>query len=132
MSLFLLVYWPGADRPRDGHQGTTISMLSLVWRAERGRVGMWRVEEHRRLDKQLEKVPIEILKRYEKWVDIATMSGPSGLRAIKGFHDEALQGGLGLRSCRLGDRYRVLYRFDAASAVFQVVAVTPHEYGRYA
>jgi hypothetical protein len=32
------------------------------------------------------------LKRYEKWKDIASISGPFGLRQIVGFHDEALSG----------------------------------------
>jgi hypothetical protein len=33
---------------------------------------MWRIEEHRRrVDKQLPAVSREILKRYEKWKDIA-------------------------------------------------------------
>ena len=54
---------------------------------------MWRIEEHRRVDKQLSgAVPREILKRYEKWKDIARLSGPRGLRAVKGFHDEGLAG----------------------------------------
>ena len=54
---------------------------------------MWRIEEHRRVEKQLSgAVPLEILKRYEKWKDIAALSGPPELRAIKGFHDEALSG----------------------------------------
>ncbi|MFA5241984.1 MAG: hypothetical protein WC392_06340 [Sulfuricella sp.] len=58
---------------------------------------MWEIEEHRRADKQLSgAVPIEVLKRYEKWKDIARVSWPPGLRAIKGFHDEALSGGLPL------------------------------------
>ncbi len=55
---------------------------------------MWRVEEHRRLDRQLSaRVPIEVLKRYEKWKDIVRLSGPAGLLAIKGFREEALMGG---------------------------------------
>jgi len=55
---------------------------------------MWRIEEHRSVDKELSsrRVPAEILKRYEKWKDIAMLSGPQGLRAIKGFRDEALSG----------------------------------------
>jgi len=52
---------------------------------------MWEIQEHRRVGKQLSgAVPIEVLKRYEKWKDIARVSGPTGLRAIAGFHDEAL------------------------------------------
>jgi len=37
-------------------------------------------------------VPKDILKRYEKWKDIAAISGPPGLRLIRGFRDEALSG----------------------------------------
>jgi len=93
---------------------------------------MWRVEEHRRADKQLSgSVPREILKRYEKWKDIAVISGPPGLRAIKGFHDEALAGEWkGYRSSRLGLRWRVIYRVIAEELLFQVVHVTPHDYRR--
>jgi len=63
---------------------------------------MWQVEEHRRVDRQLARAPIEILKRYEKWKDIARLSGPAGLMRIKGFRDEGL--------------------------AVQVVRVTPHDY----
>ncbi len=44
------------------------------------------------LRKQLSSAPREILKRYEKWKDIAMLSGPPGLRLIRGFNDEALSG----------------------------------------
>jgi addiction module RelE/StbE family toxin len=93
---------------------------------------MWQVEEHRRVDKQLSgSVPDEILKRYEKWKDIALISGPAGLRAIKGFHDEALAGKWkGYRSSRLGDQWRVIYRVVSEQSLFQVVHVTPHDYRR--
>ena len=93
---------------------------------------MWRIEEHRRVDKQLSgAVPQEILKRYEKWKDIARLSGPPGLRAIKGFHDEPLAGEWkGYRSSRLGLRWRVTYRVVADALLVQLVQVTPHDYRR--
>ena len=93
---------------------------------------MWRIEEHRRVDKQLSgPVPREILVRYEKWKDIARLSGPQGLRAIKGFHDEALAGEWkGHRSSRLGLQWRVIYRVMADVLLVQVVQVTPHDYRR--
>ncbi len=93
---------------------------------------MWRIEEHRRVDRQLAgAVPIEVLKRYEKWKDIARISGPPGLRAIKGFHDEALSGEWkGHRSSRLGLQWRVIYRVVADVLLIQVVEVTPHDYRR--
>ncbi|GBD95673.1 hypothetical protein BMS3Abin06_00548 [bacterium BMS3Abin06] len=63
---------------------------------------MWEIYEHRRVAKQLSALPVEILKRYEKWKDIARISGLSGLGFIKGFHDEALRGDWkGFRSSRL-------------------------------
>ena len=74
---------------------------------------MWRVYEHRNAVRRLSRLPEETLKRYEKWKDILTISGPEGLRLIKGFHDEALQGEwAGHRSSRLGAQYRVIYRLE--------------------
>ena len=92
---------------------------------------MWRIDEHRRVGKQLDAVPREVLKRYEKWQDIATISGPPGLRLIKGFHDEALAGEWsGHRSSRLGIQYRVIYRVIAADQLFEVSSITAHDYRR--
>jgi mRNA-degrading endonuclease YafQ of YafQ-DinJ toxin-antitoxin module len=92
---------------------------------------MWEIEEHRRVERQLDATPQEILKRYEKWKDIARLSGPPGLRLIKGFHDEALRGEWqGHRSSRLGLQYRVIYRVIPAHSLFQVVQVAAHDYRR--
>ncbi len=92
---------------------------------------MWRIEEHRRVDKQAATVPVEILKCYEKWKDIASISGPPGLRLIKGLHDEALSGEWkGFRSSRLGDQWRVIYRVVAEDLLFQVASITAHDYRR--
>jgi addiction module RelE/StbE family toxin len=93
---------------------------------------MWTVLEHRRVDKQLSgSVPREVLLRYEKWKDIAALSGPPGLRAIKGFHDEALRGEWkGYRSSRLNEQWRIIYQVVARQLLFQVLHVTPHDYRR--
>ena len=92
---------------------------------------MWRIEEHRRVDKQLSATPREILKRYEKWKDIAMLSGPPGLRLIRGFNDEALSGKWnGYRSSRLGLQYRVFYRTVPDEQLFQVVEINAHDYRR--
>lgn len=92
---------------------------------------MWRIEEHRRVDRQLSGAPLEVLKRYEKWKDIAAISGPPGLRLIKGFHDEALSGQWkGHRSSRLGIQWRVIYRVVGEVLLIEVVNVTPHDYRR--
>ena len=92
---------------------------------------MWRVLEHRRTDRQLRDAPHEVLVRYEKWKDVVAMSGPPGLRLIKGFHDEALSGQWsGHRSSRLGIQWRVIYRVDAEEIQVLVIAVTPRDYRR--
>ena len=92
---------------------------------------MWRIEEHRRIDTQVDSVPNDILKRYEKWKDIASISGPTGLKLIKGFHDEALSGKWkGYRSSRLGLQWRVIYRLISEDLLFQVASITAHEYRR--
>ena len=92
---------------------------------------MWRIEEHRRVDKQCTVAPQEVLKRYEKWKDIATISGPFGLRQITGFNDEALSGKWkGYRSSRLGLQYRVMYRVIADELLVQVESLTAHDYRR--
>lgn len=83
------------------------------------------------MEKHLDAAPREIQKRYEKWKDIAVISGPLGLRLIRGFRDEALGGEWrGYRSSRLGLQYRVIYRAIPGRLLFQVVQITPHDYGR--
>ena len=90
---------------------------------------MWEIYEHRRLSRQLKGAPQEVLKRYEKWKDIVRLSGPAGLRKIKGFHDEALRGEWkGHRSSRLGLQYRVIYKTLKDRVLIQVVNLSPHDY----
>ena len=90
---------------------------------------MWQILEHKRLGKQLDAVPEEILKRYEKWKDIVVLSGPQGLRLIKGFHDESLSGDWkGYRSSRLGIKYRVLYQVEPEQVTVYVFDLNAHDY----
>ena len=92
---------------------------------------MWTLLEHRRIDKQCASAPVEVLKRYEKWKDIASLSGPLGLRQIAGFHDEALSGEWkGHRSSRLGIQFRLIYRVVPEEMTFLVVSLTAHDYRR--
>lgn len=92
---------------------------------------MWTIFEHKKLGKQLSKAPIEIQKRYEKWKDIVELSGPRGLRFIRGFNDEALSGNWkGFRSSRLNQQYRVIYSIENGEMFVQVLDVTPHGYRR--
>jgi proteic killer suppression protein len=92
---------------------------------------MWEIYEHNSLNKKLVKLPMEVLKRYEKWKDIVNVSGPQGLRLIKGFHDEALKGEWqGCRSSRLGNQYRLIYELKNEKLFVLVLDITPHEYRR--
>jgi len=94
-------------------------------------LGMWEVYEHRRISRCVQRLPIEILKRYEKWKDVVRVSGPAGLRSIRGFRDESLHGQWkGHRSSRLGDQYRVLYRIVGQEVLVEVVDITAHDYRR--
>ena len=90
---------------------------------------MWTIYEHKTAIKQLNSLPIDILKRYEKWKDIVIISGPSGLKQIKGFHDESLKGEWkGYRSSRLNLQYRVIYKIINEELYVKVVKVTAHDY----
>ena len=92
---------------------------------------MWIVYEHRRVVRQLNSIPIDILKKYEKWKDIVSISGPVGLKLIKGFNDEALRGEWkGHRSSRLGLKYRIIYKIVRNEVQVQVVNITAHDYRR--
>jgi len=92
---------------------------------------MWEVYEHRRVARQLKKLPTDVLKRYEKWKDIVALSGPQGLRVIRGFNDESLSGEwTGHRSSRLNQQYRVIYKIERQQIRIDVVSVTPHDYRR--
>ena len=92
---------------------------------------MWTIYEHKKATKQLRKIPDDILIRYEKWKDIVSISGPEGLKLIKGFHDEALSGEWdGYRSSRLNRQYRVIYEIKNDELYVRVFRVTPHDYRR--
>jgi len=92
---------------------------------------MWIIYEHRRAAKQLESLPVDVLKRYEKWKDIVTISGPDGLKKIRSFRDEALRGQWkGHRSSRLNIQYRVIYKVMRDLILVQVVSIHPHDYRR--
>lgn len=92
---------------------------------------MWQIFEHRNVQRRIRKLPQEILKRYEKWKDIVQISGPAGLRLIRGLHDEPLHGDWkGHRSSRLDRQYRVIYRVEREEFFVLVLDVTPHDYRR--
>lgn len=92
---------------------------------------MWEVYEHHRLTRRLPHLPVEVLKRYEKWKDIVRVSGPTGIRLIKGFYDEALRGRWkGYRSSRISGQYRLIYEVIAQEIRVHVIDITAHDYRR--
>ena len=92
---------------------------------------MWKIYEHKNALKGLKLLPIDILKRYEKWKDIVAISGPKGLKLIKGFNDEPLKGEWkDHRSSRLNIQYRIIYKVEGEQLYVQVVKVTAHDYRR--
>ncbi|NND61347.1 MAG: type II toxin-antitoxin system mRNA interferase toxin, RelE/StbE family [Gammaproteobacteria bacterium] len=59
------------------------------------------------------------------------MSGPKGLRRIKGLNDESLRGEWkGHRSSRPNKQYRVIYKVREEEVIVLVVDVTAHDYRR--
>jgi len=92
---------------------------------------MWQILEHRNVLRRVRKMPKQVLKRYEKWKDIVHLSGPSGLRQIRGFNDEPLRGEWrGHRSSRLGEQCRVIYKVENKRLLVMVIDLTAHDYRR--
>jgi mRNA-degrading endonuclease RelE of RelBE toxin-antitoxin system len=90
---------------------------------------MWRVQESKSVRKALDRAPAEIHRKWDVWLSIVELSGPDGLRVIKGFHDEALTGErTGQRSSRLSLHYRVIYEVVRDELVVHAVDVTKHDY----
>lgn len=92
---------------------------------------MWQILEHRQVDKVLSSgvFPLKSSSVMRKWKDIAALSGPQGLKLIKGFQDEALSGDWkGFRSSRLNAQWRVIYAAESEILTVRVIRVTPHDY----
>jgi proteic killer suppression protein len=90
---------------------------------------MWRIREHRDVQKICRKLPIAVLKKYELWKNLVFRHGPDVLREFPGFHDEKLKGSrLGQRSSRLSLQYRVIYQVDRAAVSVYGLEITPHGY----
>lgn len=90
---------------------------------------MWTIAETKVAAKALSKLPENILRNYAAWCAIVRAEGPTGLRAIKGFHDEALGGKLkGSRSSRLSIQWRIIYSVKSEVVTVTVEQVTPHVY----
>ena len=92
---------------------------------------MWKIFEKKTLAKTIKKTPLYILKHYELWKSIVELSGPQGLRLIKGYHDESLKGEwAGYRSSRLTKGWRVIYKIENEQCEVYVIDVNHHDYRR--
>jgi plasmid maintenance system killer protein len=92
-------------------------------------LGMWTIVEERAATKVIDKLPTRVAEKYAFWCAVVRQSGPQGLRAIKSMHDEKLSGPLAhLRSSRLSQQWRVLYRADKNTVTVYVERVSPHDY----
>lgn len=90
---------------------------------------MWAIFEKKSVVKQRLKAPKEVIIRYEAWKRIIELEGPSGLKVIKGYHDESLQGEWkGFRASRLGIQWRVIYVISGEVCEVFVFEITPHKY----
>jgi mRNA-degrading endonuclease RelE of RelBE toxin-antitoxin system len=90
---------------------------------------MWRILEHRDIQKICRKLPEAVLKKYELWKDIIYRHGPEKLKEFPGFHDEKLKGERsGQRSSRLSLQYRIIYSVERDIVTVYVLEITPHNY----
>jgi len=90
---------------------------------------MWRIQEHREIEKLCRRLPLPIVKKYELWKDIVYRHGPEKLREFPGFHDEKLKGARrAQRSSRLSLHHRVIYAVDRQIVTVFVLEITPHDY----
>ena len=89
------------------------------------------VEISRRAQKQLKKVPRQIVRNLQVWVQAIMAVGLEEVRKIPGYHDEPLKGDrLGQRSIRLSRSYRAIYEIKADNTVrfVSVEEVSKHAY----
>ena len=90
---------------------------------------MWAVYEKKSASKSLKRAPKEVLSKYEAWKRIVELSGPQGLKSIRGFIDEALRGQWkGYRSSRLGLLWRVIYKLEKDAFAVYIFEISPHKY----
>jgi plasmid maintenance system killer protein len=89
----------------------------------------WTIVEERDAMKAIDGLPPQVGGKYTTWLSVVREQGPQGLRAIKGFRDEKLSGDLKqLRSSRLNQQWRVIYRVESSVVTVYVERITPHDY----
>ena len=92
-----------------------------------------KISESKKAEKDLDKLPKEILRAYEIWARLIEDHGTLILRKFPGYRDEMLKGEwLGYRSSRLNLQWRVIYQVSRTGEVeiVSVARVTAHDYRR--
>lgn len=83
------------------------------------------------VEKQLDRIPEVIVRKFRIWVALVEESGIREVRKLKGFHDEPLKGKRqGQRSVRLNRAYRAIYveHNSGELELIEVLEVNKHEY----
>ena len=92
---------------------------------------MTKVVWHKFVEKQLDKIPEPIVRKFRIWVALVEESGIREVRKTKGFHDEPLRGDrAGQRSVRLNRAYRAIYveQKSGVLELIEVLEVNKHDY----
>lgn len=80
-------------------------------------------------EKQLSKIPKNIVESLRYWAATVERLGIHETRKLKGYHDEPLKGDRkGERSVRLNRSYRVIYIETKAGLELLIIEVNKHEY----
>lgn len=82
-------------------------------------------------EKDLSRIPIHILKKFDVWVDMIMKKGLPAMQQQKGYRDHALHGNRkGQRSSSLTRSWRVIYSLDEEENILmvEVLEVNHHEY----
>lgn len=82
-------------------------------------------------EKQLRKIPKNILAAYYTWVKTIELDGIRNTRKLSGYHDEPLKGNRkGQRSVRLNKSYRVIYEETNIGSIILIAVqeINKHEY----
>lgn len=82
-------------------------------------------------EKQLKKLPKNIIAAYYTWVKTIELDGIRNTRKLSGYHDEPLKGDRkGQRSVRLSKSYRVIYEETNTGSIILIAIqeINKHEY----
>jgi len=84
---------------------------------------------HKRVQKQLKRLPAHIVTNLKTWMATVEEDGIIETRKLSGYHDEPLEGKRkGQRSFRLSKAYRAFYIEHNDNIIIEVIEVNKHDY----